>query len=134
MKVHLRDARLAREEFRAELRRRAHEAGWQEIGGRIIREDSTDCKSPVVGRTKWIPYAEWFARMQQDDGARVDGGREAVAKAVDLALRGWRMTPQQRRTVKWLLNDFESFAQWQEEEARGAAEQFGDEFAEEAAE
>lgn len=126
MRVHLRDARLARPEFRAELARRAREAGWQEIGGRIIREDSTDCKSPVIGRTKWIPYAEWFARMQQDAGARVDGGRDAVAKAVDLALRGWRMTPAQRRTVRWLLNDFESYAQWQEDEAREAALQFAE--------
>lgn len=122
MKRALRDSRLSEERYRRELARMAREAGWAEIGGRLIREDSNDCKSPVIGRTAWVPYAEWFQRLQQDDGARVTGGQQAVERAVTLALRGWRMTTRERRTVTWMLCEIEGFfAEWAEQEAQAAS-------------
>lgn len=119
MKRPLRDQRLARPEFRHELQRRAHEAGWQEIGGRLIR----DTEGKPVGRTDWVPFSEWYARMQQTPEARIPLGQWGVARAVSLALKGEPMNPQQRRSVVWMLNDFESYAAWSEEEYRAAAEQ-----------
>lgn len=45
------------------LRELALQAGWSEVGGRLIRKtedvDSPDY-SEVVGRTKWLPRADWW--------------------------------------------------------------------------
>lgn len=119
MRVALQDARLSRPEFRRELRRMAAEAGWSEIGGQLIR----DTDGNPVDRTRWIPRAEWYQRMQATPEARRPGGRFAVERAVSLALAGEPMTVGQRRTVSWMLADYENYALWIEEEQRGAREQ-----------
>jgi hypothetical protein len=115
----LNDARLSRPEFRNALKRMAAESGWAEVGGILIR----DTDGNPVDRTRWIPRAEWYQRMQATPEARIPGGQWAVARAVALAVKGEPMNPQQRRTVAWMLNDHESYAAWREEEARAAAEQ-----------
>ncbi|HEU4617099.1 MAG TPA: strawberry notch C-terminal domain-containing protein, partial [Gammaproteobacteria bacterium] len=40
----------------AALRRLAEEAGWSEVGGKIIRNPQGE----VVGRTHWLPRADWW--------------------------------------------------------------------------
>lgn len=119
MRTALIDARLSDPAFRRELQRRAQEAGWAEIGGKLIR----DMTGKPVARTRWLPCAEWYQRMQRDPQARIPGDQPAVAKAVTLALKGEPMTPQQRRSVGWMLTDHETYALWLEEEQRGAREQ-----------
>jgi hypothetical protein len=86
----------------------AREAGWAEVGGKLIRDQDGN----AVDRTHWVPRAEWYQRMQQDEGARTTGGQKAVERAVAFALRGWRLTTQERRTVTWMLHEIEGvFAQ-----------------------
>ena len=111
------DMRLSDPSYRAELERMAREAGWAEVGGSIIRK-SNDYYSPdynvIVGRTHWVPFAEWYQRMQQSD-ANMPGGGAAVKKAIARALAKRPLTPQQRRTVRWMLNEHESFLrEWEE--------------------
>jgi len=89
------------------------------VGGILIR----DTDGNPVDRTRWIPRAEWYQRMQATPEARIPGGQWAVARAVSLAIKGEPMNPQQRRSVVWMLNETESYAAWREEEARAAAEQ-----------
>ena len=47
----------------AALRKLAEQAGWAEVGGRIIRK-TNDPSSPdyneIVGRTHWLPRADWW--------------------------------------------------------------------------
>ncbi len=115
--VVLRDPRIAA--FAGRLRAMSREAGWAEVGGSIIRK-SEDYRSHdyqvIVGRTTWVPFAEWYQRMQQSD-AQMPGGRPGVELAVNKAVAGEALTTQQRRTVLWMLAECECpEGQWQEQQ------------------
>ena len=59
-----------------DLRRMAPDAGWAEVGGRLIRDSNDNATS----RTKWIPRAEWFvAGMLNSPSASVEAVRKAIA-------------------------------------------------------
>jgi hypothetical protein len=75
------------------LRRMAGESGWAEVGGRVIRE-SQDYKSPVVGRTAWLPNAEWFQRMRQDLGSNGLSTQGEIKVATDRYLAGKPLSPK----------------------------------------
>ena len=59
-----------------DLRHMAPDAGWAEIGGRLIRDSNDNAAS----RTKWIPRAEWFVvGMLNSPSASVEAVRKAIA-------------------------------------------------------
>jgi hypothetical protein len=87
------------------LRTMAGEAGWAEIGGRIIRDPDT---GEVTGRSKWIPKAEWWP-------GKPEGMTEVdFRKAVDKAIAGKPLGDRQRLGVEYALKyleDMEAEAQ-----------------------
>ncbi len=124
------DARIDRPEVRGSLEAMAQEAGWAEIGGRLLRtgsganaEDAAAGRAgesgDVVGRTKWTPRAPWFAGIQRD--ARLPGNADGTAtrEAVRKALDGEQMTAAERRHVIAMLDQID--ADEQDAAARAAA-------------
>lgn len=84
-----------------DLRNLSKQTGWQQEGGRLLRK-SEDYNSPdyneIVGRTKWIPHAEWYGGM-----ATKLRGKEATA-AVEKAIAGQPMTAKEKRFVAELAD------------------------------
>jgi hypothetical protein len=111
--VEFKDDRLQVEGSTESLRSMAARAGWAEHGGRLLR----DPDGVVIGRTKWMPNESWFAEMQRDKSTRMRPSdlRDAVEKVI----RGEKVTPQQARAVKYLLDENDritnSFAKIEEE-------------------
>jgi len=89
---------LADENLRADLLRMKQETGWQQVGGRMIRADANDWRSEVIGRTTWIPNAEWWPD-------RPKGLTEAqVKKAINKALAGNNLTKRETEMVRYLVD------------------------------
>ena len=67
----------------------AKDAGWQEVGGKLIR----DTNGVAVGRTKWLPKADWFfnrpEKTTEKDFAetirRLKAGEKLSPKQLDVA-------------------------------------------------
>jgi hypothetical protein len=77
--------------------------GWDEIGGRLIRAAGDE--GPVVGRTVWIPRAEFW--RDRPPGLTARRAREVVARA----LAGDRkLGPRQRRYLAFLVETAEAEA------------------------
>ena len=76
------------------LARALREMGWDEIGGRLLRNEAT---GEVIGRTKWVPRAQWWAERPFWFNER------QVAGVVHKLLRCERLTPMETRIVKHLL-------------------------------
>lgn len=71
----------------------AQDAGWQEQGGRMIRDGNGN----VTGRTKWLPRAEWFqAGMQADP--------QALAESVRKAQAGEAIPSKDQRTISAMMD------------------------------
>lgn len=89
---------LDNQDIRAELELMADEAGWEQVGGRMIREVADDPNSRVVGRTPWIPKQQWYAdlpeRLNEADTVR------AVVKA----LGGKPMSAREKRVISNMLD------------------------------
>lgn len=102
-----------------DLRWMAQEAGWAEIGGRIIRDPDTN---QVTGRTRWIPRAEWWQGRPGSISER--DFREAVRKAA----AGEKLKPKEQRAIDYALDYIE------ERDARVALEAEEQEVADELAE
>jgi hypothetical protein len=95
------------------LRTMAGEAGWAEIGGRIIRDPDT---GEVTGRSKWIPKAKWWP-------GKPEGMTEVdFRKAVDKAIAGKPLGDRQRLGVEYALQYLEDM----EAEAQKAGMDLGD--------
>jgi len=111
--VEFKDDRLQAEGSTESLRSMAARAGWAEQGGRLLR----DPDGVVIGRTKWMPNEPWFAEMQRDKSTRMKP--QDLRDAVEKVLRGEKVTPQQHRAVKYLLDENDritkSFAKIEEE-------------------
>lgn len=89
---------LADDAIRTILRGMRNETGWAQIGGRMIRADAADWRSEVIGRTTWIPNAEWWPD-------RPKGLTEAqVKKAIDKALSGKDLTKRETEMVRYLVD------------------------------
>lgn len=80
------------------------EAGWAEIGGRMIR-GSTDFSSPdyakVVGRTQWIPKAEWWPEFVRNPKTKLN--EEQLREAINKAVAGEKLRPQEQRAINYLM-------------------------------
>jgi hypothetical protein len=89
---------LADDAIRAILRDMRNETGWAQIGGKMIRADAADWRSEVIGRTTWIPNADWWP-------GRPNGLTEAqVKKAIDKALSGKDLTKRETEMVRYLVD------------------------------
>ena len=99
--------RIAAPEIQASLKRYANEAGWAEIGGKMIRSVADDYSAPVVGRTKWIPNADWWLDRPVNLKGDINGG--ATRNAINKALAGEKLKPNERKMVDYLIkqHDFE---------------------------
>ena len=74
------------------LRGLAQEAGWAEIGGKIIRDETGE----VTGRTKWLPRADWWP------GRPGKYNERQTAEIVEKGLNGERLGPKQREYFEFL--------------------------------
>lgn len=113
-----------------DLRRMANESGWAETGGRIIRSGEGASKDEiaigrgaevgeVIGRTKWVPNAEWYQRMRQDLGPSGLSSQKQIADAVEKHLAGEPLGARAQRTIDWMKAEAEADrAEWD----RAAAE------------
>jgi orotate phosphoribosyltransferase-like protein len=84
--------------YEPELRALAAQAGWSETGGALTRTPQVD-GSDKIGRTSWVPNAEWWGALSPAERM----SPAATMRAVDKALTGEKMDVQERRTVNALL-------------------------------
>ena len=85
-------------EIAGELQAMAANAGWAQVGGRLIRENMEDDTSKVTGRTTWIPKEEWWR-------GRPKGMTEAKTnKAVQKAIAGEQLSIPEKRMVEYMVN------------------------------
>jgi hypothetical protein len=84
-------------EVRADLKRMKDEAGWAQVGGKIIRE-TADGVSQVTGRTTWIAHHPWFAAMPE----RLN--EHETKLAVNKALAKLPMTAKEKRVVSHMID------------------------------
>ena len=94
--------RLKEPEVQASLQRYAGESGWAEIGGRLLRENAEDNTSAVIGRTRWTPNASWWTNRPVNLKGDING--RATQSAVNKALRGDKLTPNEKKMVDFLVN------------------------------
>lgn len=112
---------------RAQLQHMANEAGWQEIGGRIVRAsdgsggDQSRGGRPtgeVIGRTSWVPNAPWFQRIQSTAGLPLNKSGAATRRAVTKALAGESIRTDERRHVQAMLDELDAMKAEAEHEAQ----------------
>jgi hypothetical protein len=90
------EQRIADESIRTELLRMKNETGWAEEGGKLLRSDGEE--GDVIGRTAWVPNAEWWP-------GRPKGLKEFEVKAaIDKAIAGEKLKAGERRTVEYLAD------------------------------
>lgn len=77
--------------FADDIRAMAPSAGWAEKGGLMTRDADGN-----VGRTKWIPHAEWF-------GAGMEHDPDILAAHVEDLLAGKGVPIKSRRSVEGML-------------------------------
>lgn len=86
--------------FREQLTAMRGETGWSEVGGKLITRAAYDGdpNPEVVGRTAWLPRADWWpdrpAGMSEDE----------VQTAIEKALAGEELGPRQKELVDYLLD------------------------------
>ncbi len=86
-------------ELQAELREIAKDAGWDTVGGKLIRapEYEGDPNPAVVGRTPWLPRADWWpGRPGAFNKADTD-------KIIEKAAAGERLGSKQREYLDYLV-------------------------------
>lgn len=83
-------------EVRAEMERMAANAGWAEIGGRLMREKGDDGNGKVIGRTQWIPKEAWWEHRG------VNLNEEQTRKAVKKALAGEPLGAREQRLIDYM--------------------------------
>ena len=110
------------------LRGMAHDAGWAERGGKLIREAPKGDESregtpgieaataPVVGRTKWLPKSPWWREVQAAHHLRNNEGGNATRAAIEKAIAGQKLGPTEQAHVAAIVNRLEDW----EEEAKAA--------------
>jgi hypothetical protein len=90
-------------ELRLMLQAMRDETGWAQVGGRVIRDGEQnavglvgDGQGEVIGRTQWIPRAEWWP------GRPKGLNEEQVQTAVDKAVRGSKLSKREREMVEFM--------------------------------
>ena len=113
--------RLNTPEVADELRAMAKEAGWAQVGGRMTRKQGEDgtVLSETIGRTTWIPNADWWAGMQNRLPGDTSGRKTAAA--VEKAFAGERLSAAERR----LLDEMTRIAERELEIRSGVRDEFG---------
>lgn len=107
----LEDSRLSRAETRKFLQSMPNEAGWAQVGGQMLRaplQDGQGIEGAVVGRTPWIPASDWYGAMQRDASTKLPNGKAGVQAAIDKAVAGEPLTTQERRAVRFMLEQAEA--------------------------
>jgi len=77
-----------------QLARALRQMGWDEIGGKLLRCEET---GRVIGRTKWIPRAPWWAERP------FWFNEQQCAGVVHKMLRGRSLTQLERRVLAYLI-------------------------------
>lgn len=86
------DPLLKNKDVQNELRRQAQNAGWAEVGGKVIMDENR----VVTGRTSWMPKEEWYAAGM--------GSQADVERAVGKAIRGEKLSKKQQSIVAAMLD------------------------------
>lgn len=76
----------------------AGEVGWYQIGGRMTRQEAKfqgQGNEYIIGRTKWIPHAPWFAEHDE----RLAHAEESYPRVVRAALAGKRLGAKEQRVI-----------------------------------
>lgn len=81
------------EDLRAGLTAMKGETGWQQVGGRLLRDATTD---EVTGRTSWIPNAEWWPGRPK--GLK----EEEIHAAIDKAVSGQPLKKRELDMVEYM--------------------------------
>lgn len=86
-------------ELQTELREIAKDAGWDTVGGKIIRapEYEGDPNPPVIGRTPWLPRADWWP------GRPGKFNVEETNQIIEKAIAGERLGSKQREYLEYLV-------------------------------
>jgi hypothetical protein len=99
--------RIKEPDVQESLKRYAQESGWQQAGGQMIREVADDYSSPVIGRTQWLPNADWW--LTRPVALRGDMDGAATRKAINKAYRGEKLGKNEKQMVEFLIqmHDFD---------------------------
>lgn len=124
--------KIENEEIRNELKYLADNAGWAEVGGRLLRENAEDQTSPVVGRTQWIPKQEWWTGRPATKSGAGELNERQTQRAVEKALNGEKLNAKERRLIEYMVNvaegnisTYEEYAQQERETLEDQRRQFG---------
>lgn len=81
------------------LRCMAVNSGWEEVGGRAIREQSDyQTGGDVIGRTVWLGKPDW---------AKGFGKVEEIQATVEKAIAGETLWPKQKLLIEAMLQEIE---------------------------
>jgi hypothetical protein len=93
-------ARLTDPAITEELRRMGEqEAGWDTVGGKMIRTEGPDGgrgNISTVTRTPWIPKAPWFKELANKLGK----SDRSYSEVIEDAVAGKKLKAKERRTVE----------------------------------
>lgn len=99
-----RDAQF-KKEVSEDMRNLAKSAGWVERGGLLIRRARSEVAGDEeISRTKWLG-AEWFSAMRSGLGRKGLNERGQIMLAVEKWLEGEPLTPNEKRTVNYMLGE-----------------------------
>ena len=81
-------------ETMARMESLAQEAGWQEKGGKVMMDEN----GKVLGRTKWLPKAPWFA--DKPEGVT----EKHFTEAIERLKSGRKLTKPQKAAAAYMLD------------------------------
>ncbi len=90
--------RLADPAIAEELQRMGEQAGWDTVGGRMIRKEVNGGRGNEfeISRTPWIPKEPWFADLSNKLGKSDRSYADVIADAI----AGKKLKAKERRTVE----------------------------------
>jgi hypothetical protein len=91
-------AKVQDPDIAGELQAMAANAGWAQVGGKLLRENMEDQLSPVIGRTTWIPKEPWW---QGRPKGMTEGKTNA---AVRKAIAGEKLNIPEKRMIEYMIN------------------------------
>jgi hypothetical protein len=112
---------MARPEIVAELQTMASLAGWEEIGGRMIRPTGDDGigSTAAPSRTKWIPRDAWWSQMANRLPKDTKGDKTKAL--IEKAVAGEPLTALEGRVLDEMIGHAEDYGRMR----RGEIDEFG---------